>query len=150
MAHKTENIKPVVVASIKGSKGQMAVQVCNEGGELHAVVLNNIRVVIVPDGSSWFAQGIDIDYAAQGATVEETKSNFEKGLKATIDQHLRVYGTIRGLLQLAAPELLANLLIDSSAQFKLYSQVSAHDIHEALQYNKITYLLDETPGELVQ
>jgi len=152
MAHKTEKIKPVVVASVGSDEGDaVAVQVCNETGEVHGVALQYIRVVIVPDGAAWFAQGIDIDYASQGATVEEAKTNFEKGLRATIDQHLRVYRHIRGILQLAPPEILANLLIDSSAQYKLYSQVSAHDIHEALQGGKINYLLDEVPQrELVQ
>ena len=32
----------------------------------HIVGLKNIRVVIVPDDGSYFAQGIDLDYAAQG------------------------------------------------------------------------------------
>jgi len=155
MAHKTGKIKPVVVASVAGDEGDgknaVAVQVCNESGDLHGVALQYIRVVIVPDGPAWFAQGIDIDYASQGATVEEAKTNFEKGLRATIDQHLRVYRHIRGILQLAPPEILANLLIDSSAQYRLYSQVSAHDIHEALQGGQISYLLDEVPQrELVQ
>ena len=154
MAHKTEKIKPVVVASVRGDKGHgkkaVAVQVCNETGNLHGVALQHVRVIIVPDGTSWFAQGVDIDYAAQGNSVEEAKTNFEKGLRATIDQHLRVYGTIRGILELAAPEILGNLVIESSAQFERYSQVSAHDIHEALPYAQINYLLDQAPRELVQ
>jgi hypothetical protein len=117
----------------------------------HLVKFRNLRVVIVPDGPAWFAQGIDLDYAAQGDTVEEAKGNFEKGLGATIDQHLKAYRTISGILKVAEPELLAHLLVDSSAQFNRYSQVSAHIVHEALHNYQINYLLDkESSGNLVQ
>jgi hypothetical protein len=152
MADKAEKTKTVIVASVKGAKGKkpVAVQVCNESGDLHGVALRHIRVIIVPDGASWFAQGVDIDYAAQGESVDDAKANFERGLRATIDQHLKVYGTIKGILECAAPEILGNLVIESSAQFESYSQVSAHDIHKSLPYAQINYLLDHAPRELVQ
>jgi hypothetical protein len=152
MAQKTSKTKTVVVASVPGARGKkpVAVQVCNEGGDIHGVALQHIRVIIVPDGDAWFAQGVDIDYAAQGESIDAAKNNFENGLRATIDQHLNVYGTIRGILEPAAPEILGNLVIESSAQFERYSQVSAHEIHASLQNAQINYLVDHTPRELVQ
>ncbi len=106
----------------------------------HVVGLENIRVVIVPDEGSWFAQGLDIDYAAQGQTVEQAQANFGQGLSATIDQHIQAYGHIRELLKTAPPELVSRVVLDSSAQFNRYSQVSAHEVNEALN-GRISYLL---------
>jgi hypothetical protein len=39
-----------------------------------------LRVALVPEDNGWFAQGLDVDYFAAGATESEAKSNFEKGL----------------------------------------------------------------------
>jgi hypothetical protein len=152
MAQKVNKTKTVVVASVPGAEGKkpVAVQVCNEAGDIHGVALRHIRVIIVPDGPSWFAQGVDIDYASQGESVDAAKANFENGLRATIDQHLNIYGTIRGILEPAALEILGNLVTESSAQFERYSQVSAHEIHESLPYAQINYLVDQAPRELVQ
>lgn len=121
----------------------MAIHAKDEDGIHHVVGMKNIRVVIVPDDGSYFAQGLDIDYAAQGETIEEVKSNFEKGFKATIDQHLKVYGSLRNFIRVAPAEICQHLLLDSSAQFKSFAQISAHEVHEALGYKFISYLVAE-------
>ena len=82
-----------------------AVHLADQDEAHHLVGLGNLRVVIVPDEDSWFAQGLEIDYAAQGQSVEEVQANFARGLRATINQHLQVYGNIKGLLKVAAPEI---------------------------------------------
>jgi hypothetical protein len=43
-----------------------------------------IRVIIVPDGKSWFIQGIDQDYAASGNSIKEAEQNFKDGFMATL------------------------------------------------------------------
>jgi len=43
-----------------------------------------LRVLVVPDGKAWFAHGLEVDYAAQGMSVEETIDHFEFGLRETI------------------------------------------------------------------
>ena len=137
----------------QGKKMPEAIHAEVSGGKHHVdhvVGLKNVRVVIVPDEGSWFAQGLDIDYASQGQGPEEAQNNFAQGLRATIDQHLQAYGHIRELLKPVAPQLLSNLVLDSSAQFKRYAQVSAHEVHKALDYDQIIYLLDQESECAVQ
>jgi hypothetical protein len=70
-------------------------------GKQHLVGLGSIRVLICPDGDCWFAQGVEIDYAAQGASIEDVKKRFEVGLRATIEENLKIYDSIDGLLAFA-------------------------------------------------
>jgi hypothetical protein len=101
-------------------------------GKNHIVGLWNIRVLICPDGPAWFAQGIDIDYAAQGNTLDDVKLRFQEGLRATIEQNLKTYDTIERLLAFAPPSVLLQMIRSKSA-FKALSQVSFHEIGPAVQ-----------------
>ena len=84
----------------KVGKGKKAPEATHVPGKKHHLVgLKNIRVIIVRDEGSWFAQGLDIDYAAQGESIEQAKKNFSGGLAATIDQHLQAYGTFVNFLK---------------------------------------------------
>ena len=121
-----------------------AVHLAVQSTDLHVVGFGNLRVVIVPDGDSLFAQGLDIDYAAQGVDMAEVKANFARGLRATVNQHLQLYGNIKRLLKAASPEMCQDILLDSSAQFKLLPHVSAHEVHEAIPYANIHFLVEET------
>lgn len=118
----------------------------NESGSEHVVGLLNLRVVIVPDGKLWFAQGLDIDYAAQGTSIEDAKKQFEDGFVATVHEHLKVFGTIDKLLSVAPNEVWQEMLYAPKAKHQLYSQVSTHSIAkegelEALPFKGIEYLV---------
>lgn len=69
-----------------------------------------MTVLIVPDGPSYFAQGVDEDYAAQGATVEEAKAHFLRGLELTKDLQIRHFGETR--IGPAPEEVLSDLRND--------------------------------------
>jgi hypothetical protein len=75
----------------------------HDGKETHGFAIINLHVLIQNDDGSWFAQGLEIDYAAEGATIEDAKTNFENGLSATIFEHIKVYGHFWGVLK-PAPE----------------------------------------------
>lgn len=60
---------------------------------------------MVEQDGEWFAQGVDIDYAATGRTLDEVQRNFEEGLAATVGLHLRRFGTINRLLKTAPTEV---------------------------------------------
>lgn len=97
-----------------------------KAGSNHVVGIGNMRVVIQQEGKHlWFAQGLEIDYAADGTTLEEVKVNFESGLCATIDLHIKAYGSIEKLLKVAPPSAWVELLEEGKRM--RYSQVSFHE-----------------------
>ena len=63
-----------------------------------------LHVMLVPDGNSWFAQGLEIDYAACGSNPDEAKNNFAQGLGMTVCEHLVMYGHIKKVLVTAPQE----------------------------------------------
>ena len=42
----------------------------------HLVGIGNLRVLIEKEGNFWFAQGLEIDYVAQGDTMEAVQKEF--------------------------------------------------------------------------
>ncbi len=112
-------------------------------GSHHIVGIGDLRVVIIPDGDFWFAQGLEIDYAVQGSSEEDVKKNFEYGLEATVEAHLRIHGTIEGLLKVAPPEVWKEFLGDPSGKKKVYSQITSHVLQEKLPFDGINYLIAE-------
>ena len=59
--------------------------------------LLGLRVAVVPDGAAWFAQGIDVDYFAQGGTPKEAEKNFTEGLQLMIKLHMTEFKNLQYL-----------------------------------------------------
>jgi len=110
-------------------------------GDTHVVGIGNLRVAIETDGKSWTAQGLEIDYIAQGCDLEDAKKQFEDGLACTIHQHLRIYGNIDKLLSPAPREVWKEVLNPKAIRAR-YSQISIHAaIKEAFGFEKVDYLI---------
>ena len=109
----------------KSDEGTRVIHRDLPGGKEQAVGIGNLRVFIVPDGRFWFAQGLEIDYGVQGDSPEEARKNFEDGLEATIDLHLRMYDSIEKLLRLAPSEVLQEAAHNQDS-IDLYWQISFH------------------------
>jgi hypothetical protein len=101
-------------------------------GSVHVVGVGDLRVIVLKTGDFWFARGLDIDYAAQGLTLQEVKRNFERGLEQTIDRHLQVFGNIERLLSPTPPDAWKKLVYSPSRSFR-YSQVSTHRLSDKLK-----------------
>lgn len=91
----------------------------------HAVTLGSVRVLLCEEAGEWFAQGIELDYAATGDTPEEVKQRFEQGLAATVHLHLRRFGSVERLLKFA-PETVWQRLKARDAY--AFSMVTVHDL----------------------
>jgi hypothetical protein len=76
-------------------------------GETHAAFVKALHVFLCKDTGGWFAQGLEIDYAASGADLEEAKQNFATGLALTINEHLKMHGNLNKILVDASPEVLS-------------------------------------------
>jgi hypothetical protein len=78
-----------------------------KAGDKHVVGVKSLHVMLIPDGKHWFAQGMEIDYAACASTIEAVKANFSNGLAKTIAEHLAMYGDIEKVLKVAPQEAWA-------------------------------------------
>lgn len=121
------------------------------GGATTAVVgILNLQVILAQESvNSWVAQAIEIDYAAGGESFDDVKAKFESGLCATVDEHLKLFGNLKKLLQPAPSELWLDLIGDGAHASK-YSQWSVHEFvpkKDAFPFGQITYLLPEQAAE---
>lgn len=88
----------------KKKQAPVAAAVHMKSGDDHLVGVSALRVLLSKDGGGWFAQGLEIDYAAAGSDLDEVKNNFSKGLVETVHQHLKMLGTIKHLLKVSPQE----------------------------------------------
>src|SRR2546430_10747346 len=87
----------------------------------------NLHVLITHDEGGWFAQGAEVDYAAQGSSLEGVKKHFEEGFAETIGLHLKMYGTAKYFLASSAPpDVFGELLQANEKKGFTYSQKSIH------------------------
>lgn len=94
------------------------------------VGIGNLRVVITREAGQWYAQGLEIDYLAQGSSAQDVKRQFEDGLCSTIHEHLRKFKSIGKLLEPAPGAVWKELFYDKLASLKEYSQISSHCLTE--------------------
>ena len=119
-----------------------------KSGDSHVVGIANLKVVLVHEEGSWFAQGLDIAYSAEGNDLDAVKTAFETGFCATIHEHLKVYANLDKFLVPAPPEIWKEMFYEPSSDLKSYTQLSYHDLsaHQVatrLPYNAIQYILRE-------
>lgn len=109
----------------------------------HVVEIGNLRVLMTEKAGEWFAQGIEIDYAASGWSLEEAQRHFERGLSATVELHLRQFDSIERLLKFAPERVWSQLKAPQAFDF---SMVTLHDLStlgsgmQRLPFDRIAYL----------
>jgi hypothetical protein len=106
----------------------------------HCVYLGSLRVVVVQDGPFWVAQGIEIDYCAQGDTEESVRDNFLSGLAATIKRHLERFGEIERLLKVAPKEFWEYAKQNQSQQLSLLTVIEVPEVSENTPYSRVAFL----------
>ncbi len=100
-----------------------------KAGSVTAVSLGNLRVFITQEGDrDWYAQGIEIDYLAQGDSLEDVQRSFERGLELTITEHLKKLGDIKHLLRPAPPEVWAEFFARGPDGKFRFSGVTIHEL----------------------
>jgi hypothetical protein len=111
------------------------------------VAVGDLRVVLFADSDQWIAQGLEIDYAAQGDSVDAAKAAFESGLAATLQENLRVFGKIAMVLRPAPSEVWQSVLLPGAVLTR-HSQISLESPADAttavssssLPFNGISYI----------
>lgn len=102
-----------------------AVHAITHGGD-HIVGIGDLRVVLVEEEGTWYAQGLELDYVSQGSSIDKAKKNFEHGLHVTIRENLRIHGTIKPLL-VQAPESVWSDWLDPDARTKRFYYIAFHE-----------------------
>ena len=96
------------------------------GGSTHAVGLGDLRVMILQDGDVWYAQGLEIDYLAQGSSQALAQKSFERGLELTVLEHLKLFGNIHKLLKPAQPETWKEFFQHATSEQCKFSTFQTH------------------------
>ena len=123
------------------TSSQLAIH--TKAGTTHVVGLGPIKVIVCNEGASWFAQGLDVDYAASGSSLEAVQQNFHAGLKATIDLHIKAYNGLKKFLK-PAPKDVWDELYAAGGKGYTYTQISLHDdLSKVLGFEQISYIVRE-------
>lgn len=116
-------------------------------------MLGNFRVIVKEsNGGHWFAQGLEIDYAAEGTSPDDVKVRFERGLAATLSEHINRARPFERFWDPAPQEVWREVVTSVSVKRLRYSTV-VHDIPQKLKdglpngfvfpYDGIEYLREE-------
>ena len=127
-------------------KGSEAKAFHAHGADLDCVGIGSMKVIICKDedNQTWFAQGLDIDYASNGHSLNEVKKNFESGLRGTIDLHIKAYGHIDKFLKVAPPTVWQELYANAASRHYKYTQVTFHDdLPKTLGYEGINFIMEK-------
>lgn len=96
----------------------------------HAVLLSALHVMVENNGGTWFAQGVEIDYAAAGTSLADVQDRFARGLSRTIEANLKRHNSIERLVKYAPTEV-REAFRASAVKFEL-TQLSAFDLSDSL------------------
>lgn len=107
----------------------VAVHASSDEQQLVAMVL---RVLILPvSEGGFYAQALEVDYAASGSTIEEAQRNFERGLELTVRANLDRHGNIERLFARKTPLVYWEQYASALNQYELI-HVCLHDSNGAL------------------
>jgi hypothetical protein len=124
-------------------KGAVTAAVHTHEGNTHVVSLSALRVMLLEDTNGWFAQGLEIDYAASGASLDEVKKNFEDGFCATMHEHLTMYGNIERFLTVANKAAWDEFYHPpKNAVQQTFSCVQFHDLEAAKPFEGVQLPFD--------
>lgn len=109
------------------------------------VYVRDLHVLLVEDCGAWFAQGLELDYAAAGPTRERAKRAFERGLTATLGEHIKIHGTLDRMLRPAPADAWAEYYATQGDHQQRHSQVSIHQLSHTgaqleLPFDRIAYV----------
>lgn len=118
-----------------------------QSGSEHYVAVSQLRVLLLKENAGWFAQGLEIDYAATGVDIEEAKRNFESGFYKTVHEHITLQGSIENLLKIAPQEAWSEYFVRASDSLaEHFSCVQLHSMKEkellpvSLPFNQIAFI----------
>ena len=111
--------------------------------ERHVVGIGELRVLVCEDAGEWFAQGVEIDYAASGDSLADVQRRFQKGLAATVHLHLTRFQSIQRLLKYPPPDVWRRFNAQQAYSFNMLTTHGLSNSVDALRelpFGQIVYL----------
>lgn len=104
------------------------------------VTCSRLNVVMKQDADFWYAQGVQIDYVAQGTSLEEAKTNFVEGLAETLLLHTQKFGSVEKVLKWAPVAAWESELHNEHYQvsFSAFDDAGSR-LADLLPYNGVLY-----------
>lgn len=106
-----------------------------------------LRVFVIWDETAWFAQGVDIDYFANGETKKEVEVNFKNGLVSLFKLHLAKFGNTNHIQRLPAHVLkykeIGNYSVEKTKQVTLGTSIRIQDPEFVYNTIEFIYLKEE-------
>ncbi len=115
----------------------------------HLVAFGDLRVLIFEKDGEWLAQGVEIDYAASGSSLEDAQRYFELGLARTVHLHLKRHATIDRLLHFAPESVWKPLKAKQAFNLGIITTHELGDDIDALNqlpFARIVYLKERHQG----
>lgn len=132
----------------KHKLGAVAAHVGND--HIQAAGVKALHVFLCPEDGQWTAQGIEIDYAASGASIEEAQKNFADGLVLTVNEHLVMHGNLDKVLETAPKDVLEQYIKTLPAELKKLDFVTAVQLFKKAKVSKPEQKALEFPFEGIQ
>lgn len=105
-------------------------------------MIKTLNVVVDEEKSNiWFAQGLELNYAAGGNSFEEVMIYFQEGLLATIHNHLKLYRSFNRLLKPSCYASAWDLYYKSTI---LSSTIVRFNTLDSFPFKEINFLEVET------
>lgn len=115
------------------SDGTLRFATCGDASALHATLPNginlvgigNIRVLVRREHENmWIAQGLEIDYCAEGGSKDEAKEAFAQGLELTIRENIRMFSSLDGVLKTAPADVWQEFFACATQEQLVHTQMS--------------------------
>jgi len=106
------------------------------------VKIIDLQVFLAQEDDSWIAQAVELDYAACGATEEEARKRFERGLCLTIQEHLDRFNDLTRFIKPAPTQDWIDLATETGAKRRQLTQISVHPLWhpwEKVPFGQIKY-----------
>ena len=98
----------------------------------YRIEIDELNVLIVRVGPGYYAQGIEIDFAACGDSIEDAQRRFERGFFETVSANLARFRDLKRFIK-PAPEDIRREFGERVEEDKYtFSSVSVHTLEEKL------------------
>ena len=110
------------------------------------VACSRLNVVLKRDDEFWYAQGVQIDYVAQGVNIEDVQAKFVEGLAETLLLHAQRFGSVEKVLRWAPESEWKDELHNEHyrVSFHAFDDNETRQLAELLPFSGVLYSIPQS------